>query len=168
MPRRIPLVVVTVGYLALVAWATLGPVSWHPIGWEARYGVLTPSIWLDPATWTTGSITEFAMNIAMFIPLGVLFALLAGPRRWPLAVLAAAAVSLAIELIQIPIADRISDPRDLLSNTGGGAVGVLVVCVGWIVQAVARRLARRLARTTEFDRLLAAHEPVVAEPVGRR
>jgi glycopeptide antibiotics resistance protein len=146
MSRRILLPLVTMGYLALVAWATLGPVSWHAIGYEADYGVLTPSIWFEGATWTIGSSWEFAANVAMFVPVGALFALLAGPRRWGWALVWAGAVSLAVELAQIPIADRISDPRDLLANTGGAAVGIAIVGVGWLARALWQLVTRSTQR----------------------
>jgi glycopeptide antibiotics resistance protein len=147
MTRRIMLPLATVGYLALVAWATLGPVSWHAIGYEAQYGVLTPSIWFDRSTWSIGSPYEFAANIAMFVPIGVLFAMIAGPRRWVWALVAAGGLSLAVELAQIPIADRISDPRDLLANTGGAAVGIAIAGVGWLARATWQLLTRSTQRT---------------------
>jgi glycopeptide antibiotics resistance protein len=146
MTRRIMLPVATLGYLALVAWATLGPVSWHAIGYEAQYGVLTPSIWFDRSTWSIGSLFEFAANIAMFVPIGVLFAVIAGPRRWGWALVAAGAVSLAVELAQIPIADRISDPRDLLANTGGAAIGIAIVGAAWLARAVWQLATRSTQR----------------------
>ncbi|WP_395245629.1 VanZ family protein [Agromyces sp. MMS24-K17] len=142
MTRRAALVLLTGAYLALVAWATLGTVSWHPIGWEAEYGVLTPSIWLDPDTWAIGSPREFAANVAMFVPLAALFALLLGPRRWIGALVAAVDVSVVVEIVQIPLDDRISDPRDLLANSIGAALGVTIVAVGWLVLAVGRTAAR--------------------------
>src|SRR5215207_9763435 len=110
MSRRVALPLVTSGYLALVAWITLGSVSGHALGDEASYGVLTPSIWFERTTWTTGSTSEFGASVAMFVPVGVLFAMIAGPRRWFGALLAAVALTVAIELAQIPLADRISDP----------------------------------------------------------
>lgn len=146
MSRRILLPIVTMGYLALVAWATLGPVSWHAIGYEADYGVLTPSIWFERATWTIGSPWEFAANVAMFVPVGALFALLAGPRRWGWALVWAGAVSFAVELAQIPIADRISDPRDLLANTGGAGIGIAIVGVGWLARALWQLVTRSTQR----------------------
>lgn len=142
MSRRVVLPLVTLGYLALVAWATLGPVSWHAIGYEAEHGVLTPSIWFDRATWSIGSPFEFAANVLMFVPVGVLFAMLAGPRRWGWALVAAGGVSLLIELVQIPLADRISDPRDLLANTGGAVIGVAIAGAGWLVRAAWLALSR--------------------------
>ena len=151
MSRRVALPLVTAGYLALVAWVTLGSVSWHALGYEASYGVLTPSIWFDSSTWTTGSTFEFGANIAMFVPVGILFAMIAGPRRWLGALFAALALTVAIELAQIPLADRISDPRDLLANTGGAVVGIVLAGVGWLVRA-AWRAATRGARDRELER----------------
>lgn len=146
MTRRLMLPLVTLGYLALVAWATMGPVSWHAIGYEASYGVLTPSIWFERSTWMIGSPMEFAANVAMFVPLGVLFALLAGPRRWGWALVAAGGASLAIEVVQIPIADRISDPRDLLANTAGAAIGIAIVGAGWLVRSAWHAITRPAER----------------------
>ncbi|UOE42796.1 VanZ family protein [Agromyces larvae] len=142
MSRRPALVVATVAYLALVAWATFGTVSFHRIGWQAEYGVLSPSTWFDSATWSVGSPVEWGLNVAMFVPIGVLFAMLAGRRRWLVALLAAAALSAAIEIAQIPIDDRISDPRDLAANSTGAVIGVAIAAIGWLVAAVARRIAR--------------------------
>jgi glycopeptide antibiotics resistance protein len=142
MLHRVALPLVTAGYLALVAWLTLGSVSWHAIGYQADYGVLTPSIWFDSATWTTGSIFEFGANIALFVPVGLLFAMIAGPRRWLGALVAALALTIAIELAQIPMPDRISDPRDLLANSAGAAIGMVVAGVGWLVRAAWRAAVR--------------------------
>ncbi|QEO15006.1 hypothetical protein FLP10_11715 [Agromyces intestinalis] len=142
MTRRAALVIATVAYLALVGWATFGTVSWHRIGWQAEYGVLTPSIWFEPTTWSIGSPVEWALNVAMFVPIGLLFAMLVGARRWLLALLSAAALSVAIEIAQIPIDDRISDPRDLAANSAGAAIGVAIAATGWLVGAIVRGLAR--------------------------
>ncbi|WP_308797260.1 VanZ family protein [Agromyces silvae] len=134
MSRRVALPVVTAAYLAIVAWATLGPVPWDAVGYEAPFGVLTPSIWFERSTWAIGSPFEFTANIVMFVPIGVLFALIAGPRKWLGALAAAGTASLAIELVQIPLADRISDPRDLLANTGGAVIGIALVGLGRLVR----------------------------------
>ena len=141
MLRRVALALVTAGYLALVAWVTLAPVSWHALGYQATYGVLTPSIWFDRSTWTTGSLFEFSANVAMFVPVGVLFAMIAGPRRWVGALVWALALTLAIEVAQIPLQDRISDPRDLLANAAGALGGILLAGVGWLVRAAWRAAA---------------------------
>lgn len=132
--RLLPLLGVTTAYLALVAWATLGPSPWRAEGNQAPLGVLNPSIWLERATWSTGSTYEFAANIVMFVPVGVLFAMLVGARRWLLALGAAALLTCAIEVAQIPIDDRISDPRDLLANTAGAVIGLALAGMVWVVR----------------------------------
>lgn len=132
--RLLPLLGVTTAYLALVAWATLGPSPWRAEGNQAPLGVLNPSIWFERATWSTGSTYEFAANIVMFVPVGVLFAMLVGARRWLLALGAAALLTCAIEVAQIPIDDRISDPRDLLANTAGAVIGLALAGMVWVVR----------------------------------
>ncbi|MDQ0576583.1 VanZ family protein [Agromyces albus] len=129
--RLLPLLGVTTAYLALVAWATLGPAPWRAEGNQAPLGVLNPSIWLERATWTTGSSFEFTANILMFVPVGVLFAMLFGARRWIIALGAAALLTCAIEVAQIPLDDRISDPRDLLANTTGAVIGLALAGMVW-------------------------------------
>lgn len=84
---------------------------------------------------------EFTANIGMFVPLGMLLSLALPSRRvwWGLLVLPA--FSAAIEITQgLFLPDRVADPRDVLSNGLGGAIGLLLA-VG--VRAAARRLYRR-------------------------
>ena len=161
MSHRVALPFVTAGYLALVAWATLGSVSWHAIGYQADYGVLTPSIWFDSSTWTTGSIFEFGANIALFVPVGLLFAMIAGPRRWLGALIAALALTIAIELAQIPMPDRISDPRDLLANSAGAVIGMVLAGIGWLVRAIWRAATRGRPSTAALPGRPADLEPVL-------
>jgi hypothetical protein len=68
--------------------------------------------------------------------------MIAGPRRWLGALIAALALTIAIELAQIPMPDRISDPRDLLANTAGAAIGMVIAGIGWLVRAVWRAATR--------------------------
>ncbi|MEI5585085.1 MULTISPECIES: VanZ family protein [unclassified Agromyces] len=121
-----PAPVLLVAYVGLVLWATLGPVPWAGHGYQAPDGVLDWRIWLDADTWTMGTRTEFVLNVLMFVPLGALLALTL--RRAPLLVVTGVAVALGvvIELAQISMVDRISDPRDVVANAGGAFVGVLI------------------------------------------
>ncbi|HEU4563473.1 MAG TPA: VanZ family protein [Gemmatimonadaceae bacterium] len=104
-------VALTVASALGIAWLTLTPKSELPA---------TPRPWC----FTCGELggLDFALNIALFIPLG--FALrMAGvrPRR---ALLACAGATLAIELLQLGIPGRVTSTGDLVSNTLGGALGV--------------------------------------------
>lgn len=76
--------------------------------------------------------TEFLANVAMFLPLGVLLPLAAGSQKRTtllLTIAAGFALSLTIELAQLLIPGRVSDTRDLVSNTLGAALGVLLLCL---------------------------------------
>lgn len=140
MFRRHPVLsVLTVLYLAGVAWVTLGPepydagtssVLWRFLDFFGRY---------EATDWITFGRVEFAANIAMFIPLGMFLVLLLGRRRWWLAILLCVAVSCAIEISQgALLPTRVSDLADVVANSSGGTVGVLL---GVVLMSIS--LARR-------------------------
>jgi hypothetical protein len=133
MNRR-PLRFIAVAYAAAVLWVTVGPAPWHTRGNELGGGILNPESWTTTTTWTTGYFSEMAFNVAMFVPVGLMAALLIPRRRWPLALLAGVAFTTVIELVQVPELDRISDPRDLVMNTSGAMLGVLIVLAGRMVR----------------------------------
>jgi hypothetical protein len=75
--------------------------------------------------------SDIFLNILGFVPFGFCFFLYrrqAGPRRWIndvlLVLLSGFAISLAIELIQVWLPNRVSSATDLLSNTTGTLLGV--------------------------------------------
>lgn len=75
---------------------------------------------------------EFMANMVLFVPVGVLVPLACGSVRPGVLVLAVAlgfAVSLGIEFAQMAIPGRVSDPRDLLSNTLGSVTGVAILLI---------------------------------------
>jgi len=128
MNRR-PLGLVAAAYAAVVLWATIGPAPWSTSGNQVDGGILNPSAWTAPVTWTTGYFSEIALNVAIFVPVGVIAALLLPRQRWPLALLIGFGFTAFIELVQLPELDRISDPRDLVTNTAGAVLGALLVLV---------------------------------------
>jgi glycopeptide antibiotics resistance protein len=144
MIRRHPLLsAVTLAYLGFVAWMTLMP---QP-DFTPKYGIVMrvlEFLWTHDATsWISFDDVEFVANIAMFVPVGVFFLLLFGRRRWWLAMLIPFLMTVSIETAQIWIPGRVSDIRDVISNTSGGIVGVLV---GLVVTAPRARRDRIEAR----------------------
>ena len=146
MNRR-PLRFVALFYAAVVLWVTVGPAPWRTSGNQLEGGILNPDAWTAPVTWTTGYLSEMVFNVAMFVPVGLLAALLIPRRRWPLALVASFVFTAAIELVQVPEPTRISDPRDLVMNTAGAVLGVLLVLAARMVRR-AGAVAAVMAGTT--------------------
>lgn len=144
MFRRHPVLsVITLAYLAVVAWVTLGPQPDFGAKNSAVMRVLDV-LWEHPATqWVTYDGVEFTANIAMFLPIGLFFLLLFGRRRWWLAIGIPFLMTLSIETAQIWIPGRVSDIRDVISNTTGAIIGVLLGLA--ITAPRARRDARAAA-----------------------
>ena len=144
MFRRHPVLsTLTVVYLGLVAMITLGPRPFDGRTESLVYRIVDVLARWETTAWITYERLEFGANIAMFVPIGVFFLLLLGRRRWWLAVLIAATLTVAIETAQLTIPGRVSDPRDLLANASGAVAGVVV---GLVLTAGSGRRARASAR----------------------
>ncbi len=141
MFRRHPLLsVVTFVYLGIVGWLTLGP---QPLDDEANGLLFRVLAYLDrfPSTaWVNYNLVEFTANIAMFVPVGLFFLLLLGRSYWFVAVLAGVGLTVAIETAQLFLPERVSDPRDLASNSIGALIGVITALI--LTTPKARRLKR--------------------------
>jgi glycopeptide antibiotics resistance protein len=144
MFRRHPLLtVVTLAYLGLVGFVTLAPIPdqgrdsiiWRIVG---VFDGFAATRWLD--YWTV----EFLANVAMFVPLGLFLVLLLGRGRWWLAILLGVGLTVVIELVQQSLPTRVSDLRDIVANSMGATIGVLLALV--VTAAKARRL--RTQRST--------------------
>ncbi|WP_343925466.1 VanZ family protein [Rhodoglobus aureus] len=131
----------TFAYLAVVAWLTLSPQA--P---DQRDGPLWQlALFLDrfsATQWLTFNDLEFVANIALFVPLGLFFVLLVGKRQWWLALALAIGLTAGIEWVQQFIPSRVSDPRDILSNSLGAAIGVVIT----LSVAAARQHAHTVIR----------------------
>ncbi|NIJ06230.1 VanZ family protein [Frigoribacterium faeni] len=122
--RRAVLLLLTLAYLALVGWMTLRPevygertsnLLWRALGFFSRH---------DETAWITFDRVEFTSNVIMFLPMGALVVLLLPRRFWWLGVVVGFAASWGIESYQSSYLDgRVSDVRDLVSNTLGATVG---------------------------------------------
>ena len=129
-------------YLLALGWIVFAPgedaeratgvVAWVA---EALAGV---GVAYDPAY----VVLEFLANIVLFVPFGALIALSLRLPWWAVVALGFA-VSVAIELVQLALPTRHSTILDVIANTTGAGVGVLLVAalIAW------RHRARRAPRS---------------------
>lgn len=143
MARRV-LVALTIVYLLAVAAITLDPVPPDP----HRNGLLTSLLALFSQTplltWVDYDVVEFAANILLFVPMGLLLTLLFGREQWWLALALGVGATFTIEFVQRFLPARFSDPRDLLANTLGTVLGIALAL---LVTAAAAAGGRRAAAT---------------------
>ena len=79
-------------------------------------------------------------NIAMFIPVGIIWPILFRQLQTPEKAIAAGfGYSLCIEILQLPFYDRVSDVDDLILNTAGFAVGYLIYALTVAVIRLCRK-----------------------------
>jgi len=84
---------------------------------------------------------EFAANILVFVPFGIIFALRLRRNLWWLAVVIAAAASGMVELAQaVFLPERVPSWSDIVANTSGALIGALLVA------AFRPRWSRRVAQ----------------------
>jgi hypothetical protein len=111
-----------------------GVIRWFLRGMHRTVGV--PS-WLD-----YGQL-EFAANVALFVPLGLLVGFVVGRRRAWLAALIGLGLSTFIELGQwLALPERTPSGLDVAANTLGCAIGAAIAVVVTL-RGSPRRLSRR-------------------------
>jgi len=91
------------------------------VGWLAE-ALATLGVPRDPAA----VVLEFLANVVLFAPLGVLLVLAFPGVRWWAVVLAGFLLSVGIELVQLAIPSRVSSVSDVVANTAGTALGLLL------------------------------------------
>lgn len=128
--------------VAVVAGLTLAPPS---IAAPARYLFIRAMVAVaEPlVVWIPGGLSERVLNTLLFVPLGAAVALVLSRRLWPLAALAGFALSVTVEYAQSSIPGRVPDGADVLWNTVGGAIGVLLVTLPRVIVAAVRPAGRR-------------------------
>ena len=143
--------------LAVVAGLTLAPPS---IAAPARRLFVQAMVTLaEPLVmWIPGGLTERVLNTLLFVPLGATVALLLSRRLWPVAILAGLALSATVEYAQASIPGRVPDMADVLWNTVGGAIGVLVVTLPRVLAAVVRTSARTAPAPASVHRVRSPRE----------
>ena len=109
-------------YLGLIVYASLYPFSnWRDQGVDPWWFLMAPL----PKYWTGFDVVS---NVLGYMPLGFFLALSAlrtGRERYALALamLAALLLSLAMEVLQVYLPDRVPSNLDLMLNVAGGALG---------------------------------------------
>lgn len=129
----VALAMFTVMYIAILAAPVNG---WGAVGQGTTSISLTPFGFLSSDHVTENSLhwEEWTLNILLFVPLGIIAALVFS-NRWAL-LLFGPALSLTIEVIQAALATgRQSAFDDLLANSIGYAIGVgFVLLAGRVVK----------------------------------
>lgn len=114
-------------YAAGIFANTVFPIFLHPVPHEEPWA---PALALIP--FHDYEVGDALTNVVVFVPLGVLIPLLMRRPSWWKVLLGAAAVSLAIELLQLAAqrlfsGGHVADVNDLIWNTVGGVVGFVVL-----------------------------------------
>ncbi|MBR2046276.1 MAG: VanZ family protein [Agathobacter sp.] len=87
------------------------------------------------------AVINFVGNIAMFIPIGIIYPIVYKQLNTHAKVIAAGVgFSLCIEILQIPFFDRVTDIDDLLMNSAGYIIGYGIYL---LVKAVSHKLRNR-------------------------
>ncbi|WP_210649308.1 VanZ family protein [Nocardioides sp. SYSU D00065] len=136
--RRILVALATAYVLALGVLVT-APWGWQLNRLTVRLYVLFRYDWPIAPDWASPDHYGFALNVVLFVPLGVIAALLTRWSWWRV-VLAAALASTAIEVVQWLFLDRVGDEADVAANTLGAALGAGAVSL------LARLRSRRAGR----------------------
>lgn len=127
-PSPRSLVVALTGYLVLLTWVIVWKLELPQLGdGSLRTIKLVPFV--AGAGLGRNAPLELLANIALFVPFGVLLALLERPRRRGFALLACMFGSVVLETAQYVFAVGRSDLTDVLMNTLGGAIGLGAVAV---------------------------------------
>lgn len=143
MTARLPRVAITilVVYAAAVAcvvfWPTPVDRPFTPL--LDRFLTWTEASGLG---WISYSGIEFGANVLMWMPLGLLVALLVGARRWWMGALVGTTVTAAIESLQLAFfPERFATVQDVAAGLVGSTAGALAGLV--VLLLVAARRARR-------------------------
>jgi glycopeptide antibiotics resistance protein len=135
----------TLAYLGVVGMITLGPAPYGDRTEGFVFRLLGFFERHEATRFIDYNTLEFGMNVLMFVPIGLFFLLLFGRRLWWLSVLFGVALTIGIESAQQFMPTRVSDARDILANSSGALLGVLVGLV--LTYGKARRIrAAKAAR----------------------
>lgn len=136
--RRVVVAVASV-YLAGLVVLVAGPWGWALNRLTVRFYVFFRYDWPVAPDWAGPEHYGVLLNVLLFVPVGALAVLLLHRPWWWVTVVAASG-SAAIEVVQALFLARVGDPRDVVANTLGAAIGALVVST--LVRLRSRRAGR--------------------------
>ena len=137
--RRFALPALFALYLALLVWIVMWKLELPFVGTgELRQVKLIPFV--PNACNGASAPTEVVVNVVLFVPFGLYLGLLAPAWPWWKATIAITGASLTLEVAQFALAVGSSDLTDVITNTAGGLIGLVLL-------AIARR--RLGVRTTQ-------------------
>ncbi|KGN37562.1 VanZ family protein [Knoellia subterranea] len=123
-PRRRRLLVATFAvHLALLTWIVLWKLEVPHVGSGGRHLKLVPFVAGDG--YAASAPREVLANVALFVPFGLWVAALTR-RRWWLGLAGAALMSAGLEVAQWVLAVGSTDISDVIANSGGAVVGLLL------------------------------------------
>jgi glycopeptide antibiotics resistance protein len=153
-PRIATVAALLVVYFAVVLLTTLtpSPVDKPYSGTITR--VLRELHALGVPHWLGYAQIEFTSNVLLFLPLGLLAALVLPPRDWWLVAVLAPAFSSILEAAQaVFLPERYPSAADVIANGVGGAIGAALA------------LLLRRPRLGARDHPAAAHPPTEQRPI---
>jgi len=121
-PARLAAAVAAVAGVALLTLAPWALV--HPL--RGRVVRLLQDLAEPVLTWLPGGPDQ-VLNTLLFIPVGATLVLILPRRAWPVAIVAGFVLSALVEIAQESIPGRVPDAGDVLWNTCGCVIGVIVV-----------------------------------------
>ena len=114
-------------YLAVVGWIVFSPSDDEDArpGWVSSVFELIDEMRVAFSPMYVA--LEFSANVAMFVPFGMLVWLALARPRWWIVMLLGFATTVTIELVQGALPSRYSTLSDVIANTLGTAIGLLLV-----------------------------------------
>lgn len=144
MLHRHPLLSLLTGlYCVFVAWLTLTPQPIDGREQQLIHRVLQELHERGYVQWMGYNELEFLANIGLFVPIGAFLLLLLGTWLWWLALGLSFSLTGLIEYAQRFIPGRVPDERDLIANSLGAVIGVLITLVLTLPATLRRRRLKR-------------------------
>lgn len=116
-------------YLTVLLWLILFKFSFDIVTVIEHHQTRTLNL-IPFAGLSHTTVREMIENVAVFVPLGLLFGIATGPKRFWQKLGIISAVSLGVEIIQFIFGIGITDITDLITNTLGGLIGLSLYTLG--------------------------------------